>query len=228
MGTSRRDFSSSWHKDGNRQVRMKIGTCKLCLTPKSELQDSHLVPAAMYRCARAPGEKNPEPYIVTPTIGMQSSKQIRDWVFCRECEKRFDSGGENYVSKMVNTGRHFRLLKTLESKTATPLGNGFDQFVGADLPIRVDQFTYFALSILWRSSIHEWRYLNGHAISIDLGAKYNEVLRKYLLGEGTVPPEITWAFGDAVCADRGYVRLPSPVKPRTMPGGHIYPLVRSS
>jgi hypothetical protein len=75
---------------------MPQGTCRLC-RKTSDLQDSHLVPKAFYKLARAAGDKNPNPIVVTPKLQIKTSKQVSDYLLCRECEVRFNRGGEQWV-----------------------------------------------------------------------------------------------------------------------------------
>ena len=50
---------------------MKRGRCKLCLQ-LSDLQNSHLMPAALYKKSRILGASNPNPLKVTRTGAVQT------------------------------------------------------------------------------------------------------------------------------------------------------------
>jgi hypothetical protein len=69
------------------------GICKLCLLEK-DLQDSHLMAAGVYRRTLSPTEKNPHPIAITEKGLHSTSEQVRDFVFCRECEARFDKAAK--------------------------------------------------------------------------------------------------------------------------------------
>ena len=67
-----------------------VGTCKLCLQEK-ELQDSHLIGRGIYRLIRR--EQGEDPIVMTPEIVLQTSRQVSDYVFCKDCEQKFSEGG---------------------------------------------------------------------------------------------------------------------------------------
>jgi hypothetical protein len=75
---------------------MPIGICKLCLQSK-QLQDSHLVPRAMYNYVRTPTQRNPNPVVVGRNITATTSKQVSDYVLCSDCEQLFNRNGENWM-----------------------------------------------------------------------------------------------------------------------------------
>ena len=45
-----------------------------------------------------------------------------------------------------------------------------------------EQLAYFALSVLWRSGVEQWRTLNQQTTGVSLG-RFEEPIRKYLAGE---------------------------------------------
>jgi hypothetical protein len=165
------------------------GVCGLCLQSK-DLQESHLMPRALYRMARGDGSSgNQDPFLVTRKRSRQTSHQIKDHLLCRNCEQLFCRNGENYVMRLV-TRRNgdFPLLKMLEFVPPTARGPGWKAHSIADTPtIDRPMIAYFAISVFWRASVHTWVQGNGEETRIDLGRKYNEEIRRYLLGETGVP-----------------------------------------
>jgi len=179
---------------------MLVGRCKLCLEV-AELRNSHFLPASLYRKSRTPGEKNPNPILVTRDVSVATSEQVTDFVLCSECEKRLDVNGERYVMSQVNDGRAFPLLDALTAISPVRLGPGgggrpeFLCYKQSTTPfIKRDHLAYFGLSVFWRASAHKWRGIT----PIDLG-KYEEVLRTYLLGGAPFPANI--AVQLIVCTD---------------------------
>src|SRR5204863_7412335 len=72
---------------------MPLGTCKLCLTKDSDLQDSHLQAKAGDRLLReSPGIA---PVVVREV--MMKDEQVRDYVCCAACEDRFNNYGERWI-----------------------------------------------------------------------------------------------------------------------------------
>ncbi len=189
---------------------MPMGKCKVCLRT-ADLQNSHLMPASLYKKARIPGASNPNPTLITEKGTKQTSRQIRNHVLCRDCEQLFSKNGENYVMTQVFDGntKKFPLLDVL--RTATPTWGG-PEFVGYDLAstpaIDRDRLGYFALSVFWRASVHIWRERGEEPVTLDLGSVYNETLRKYLLGQSAFPPDVVLliiACTDALSQDTFYV-----------------------
>lgn len=180
---------------------MLIGTCKLCVNNR-DLRDSHLMPRALYRMARGSGAKgNQDPHVLSAKGRKPSSHQIQDYVLCRECEERFNKNGENYVMRVVTkrTGQ-FPLLDML-TDIPTPLqGRNWTAYVAAQSPdIDRAKIAYFALSVFWRASVHTWEQESGEKTRINLGKKYNEEIRRYLLGETPIPKNANLLV--AVCTD---------------------------
>jgi hypothetical protein len=180
---------------------MPRGTCKLCLRDKN-LQESHLMPRALYRMARGSGTKgNQDPHVLTAKERKPSSYQVKDYLLCYDCEQRFSKNGEAYVMRLVTKRNgQFPLLDVLNA-TPTPLKMlRWTAYSVAQTPgIDRAKIAYFAFSIFWRASVHTWTQESGERISIELGKKYNEEIRRYLLEESAVPRRANLLV--AVCTD---------------------------
>ena len=163
------------------------GICKLCLKNK-ELQDSHLMPRSLYKKSRNPQLPNSDPLVVTVDGAKQSSFQLTDYVFCWDCEQLFSKNGENYVMRLVETNGKFKLLGDLQKAKAKVAGPKITAYSVFDTPgIDRDKIAYFAASVFWRASVHLWRYKDGSTTTIELGKRYNEEFRLYLLGKAPFP-----------------------------------------
>jgi hypothetical protein len=68
---------------------MPMGICKLCLQEEN-LQESHLMPRALYKKLRSKGKGNNDPCVVTARDFRRSSGQYTDYVFCKKCEDRLN------------------------------------------------------------------------------------------------------------------------------------------
>ena len=180
---------------------MPFDKCKLCLRV-ADLQNSHLMPASLFKKARIPSASNPNPLLVTDTGAVQTSHQIRNFLLCRDCEQLFSKNGENYVMSQVFDGqsKKFPLLDILQA--AKPTWGG-PEFIGYELSatraIDRDKLGYFALSVFWRASVHIWRERGEKSVTIDLGRHYNETFRTYLLGQAGFPPDVVLL--SIVCTD---------------------------
>jgi hypothetical protein len=180
--------------------KLPIGQCKLCLQTR-ELQDSHFMPAALYRQGRLDGVPNPNPTMMTARGTVQTSKAIKDYALCRDCEQLFSRKGERYAMSQVTQkgGRAFPLLQTLLGCQKTKEAYGFDYYDESVSPtIDRERIGYFALSVFWRAGAHNWRRPFGSHELIDLGW-HQEALRLYLLGLSPFPKEMMLYF--VVCND---------------------------
>jgi len=166
-----------------------LGTCKLCLQTRM-LQDSHLLPAALYRMSRLDGAANPNPYLISAKRTIQTSRQIKDYVLCRDCEQRINRGGEHYAMSQVNRNGSFPLLAMLNSVPASRSSSGFSWYYANSTPsIDRDKLGYFALSVFWRASVHIWHRPEKKEPPIRLGA-LEEPIRRYLLGLRSFPDDV--------------------------------------
>jgi hypothetical protein len=155
-----------------------------------ELRDRHLLPAGILRLLRDDGMKNPNPFLMCLDHVGQTSSQARQYLLCHHCEQRFSRYGENWV---INHCYHesdgkFRLRDFL--KTATPIfcgpsGAAYDasKITGID----IDKLAYFSASVIWRASLRQWRIQKQTYEPIQIGAKSQEELRLFLLGQAPFP-----------------------------------------
>jgi hypothetical protein len=96
--------------------------------------------------------------------------------------------------------QHFPLLNYLQTKHATNETIEFRHYSKSDSPeIDRAKLAYFAISVFWRASVHTWYSESGDEIRINLGQKYNEEIRQYLLGLTPVP--VRAALDVHVCTD---------------------------
>lgn len=176
---------------------MQRGICKLC-RKDAELQRSHLIGRAIYKlCREDDGE---DPIVMTTEVVIKTSHQIRDYVLCASCEDRFNKGGEQYVTSLVWRRRNgFPLLDRL--RLALPMQREPDHhvFSGGQVGIDTDKLAYYALSVVWRSGIHQWKAIGNQTTPVVLAAEEEESIRKYLLGETELPGNIGVVV--SVCTD---------------------------
>lgn len=164
-----------------------IAGCELCRKVRP-LCDSHLVPAAALALLRSPGWKNPNPIRVSDVRHYTTSKPLKGYVLCGECEERFSALGEHWVLDGCHRGENqFKIRDALLlAKPVETLPDGLAVYEGASISsIDMDQIIYFALSFFWRAAVREWR-LGPRTIRIDLGP-YLEPLRVFLLERGPFP-----------------------------------------
>jgi hypothetical protein len=157
------------------------------------------MPKSLYKQSRRPGNANPNPLLLTETRHVQTSEQITDYVFCEECERRLNDNGERYtMSQVAKENGTFPLLETLMKATPIQLGEDEIAFTAKSTPdINRDALAYYALSIFWRASVHNWER-DRQEPRINLGP-YNETIRRFLMGETPFPDNISLLM--VVCND---------------------------
>jgi hypothetical protein len=136
------------------------------------------------------GEKNPNPFLVTPEINIQKSAQWQDYLLCEHCETRMRIGGEDWVLKHCcrsTTGKPFLLRETLKAgkpELATPEGAVYSckTLAGVD----ADRLLYFGTSIFWRAAQKPWHLIGVTMHPLELGP-FDDRLRLFLLGEAAFP-----------------------------------------
>ena len=95
-----------------------FGKCCLCLQ-QSELQDSHLLPRALYRLIGMGSDRlHPDTVQLTLHSYKKSSEQARRHILCPFCEQRLNENGERWVLHNCYRGRgRFRLRAELRKRT---------------------------------------------------------------------------------------------------------------
>ena len=161
-------------------------TCALCHQVR-ELRDSHLVPKALYRLTRLKTRGTADPVIVTSKVRRPTSFQARKHLLCADCEARFDRNGEDWVMRHCYRGYdRFRLRKLLGGSKAI-YTDANDELVVYDASavagMSIEKMVYFAVSVFWRASVCDWESSGQPYAAISLGARYQEQVRRFLLGQ---------------------------------------------
>ncbi len=187
----------------------KKGICKLCLRPRL-LQLSHLMGRAIYKMSR---QGRYAPVVMTPELATHTAKQVKEYMFCEECEDRFNKGGEKYVTSLVYNGEAFPLLDRIR---LAPLAGrrvnrrGLMQYSGKKMGIDTDKLAYYAVSVVWRAAVHKWKTLGTQTTSVELSDERKEQFRRYLLGYIGLPHDVGVVV--TVCTDlasQGLVFFPT-------------------
>ena len=159
-----------------------LGQCKLCLKVTS-LKESHFIPAGIYRRLRDENEKNPNPFSISRTTAIQTSKQKWAHLLCDDCEQRLNKYGETWVLKnCVQNDDSFPLMSILASRSAdvsSPDNPTKLYYTSNITQVDILALAYFAVSIFWRGTIYAWN--SDGSIPVTLGP-FQEQFRKYLLG----------------------------------------------
>lgn len=169
---------------------MRVDLCRLCLK-KRALQRSHYLPRAVYRSLGNPRTPVKDPVWMNARIALLTSKQTRDYLLCAECEDLFNKNGERYVAEQMCKKSRFPLLERLRVSPVVDFSLKEGIYSGPAVGVDTDKLAYFATSVIWRGAVHDWiSPSGGHAERIDLQG-FEEPLRKYLLGESSLPSGAT-------------------------------------
>lgn len=166
----------------------------------------------MYKYVRDPSKKNPNPVLVSRTTTATTSKQVKDYLLCAECEGLFNKNGENGMLKWVWNGERFPLGDRLAVAHQHITFRNFLTFSASAVGVNADELGYFALSVIWRASVHQWQTpFGGRTRLLSLG-NVEEPARQYLHGDAAFPPDVVVLA--TVCTDPGSIHvfyMPSPV-----------------
>lgn len=161
----------------------QIGICALCRRNDQELQDSHFLPAGVYRATRDETQGNPNPIKFNDDGVFQNSKQVSDYLLCPECEDRLNTNGERWFLAHCCRKNVFPLAALLDGTEMVDSSPQIDVYHASLIPkLSVSALAYFSASMFWRASAHRWEASSG----IVLGP-YEEQLRRFLLGETPFP-----------------------------------------
>ncbi len=151
------------------------------------MKDSHLLPKALYRLIKKSQGAGNQVVVITRQVATYSDRQVRDYLLCHDCEERF-SVAETWALGHCYRGRgKYDLRDKLQA--VAPIWPNERILVIPTLGvagIEIDKLVYFAASVFWRASVHVWRF-GGIQTTIDLGPRYSEAFRQYLLGDADFP-----------------------------------------
>lgn len=149
---------------------------------KVALRDSHLLPKAGYRLlTKSVG--GDAPIVLNSKVAIATNEQVGGHVFCEKCEDLLNKNGEAWTLKHCFRENHgFALREVLDAEPPEfDSGSGLKVWFGAKIPsIDKDQLIYFASSIFWRISIHEWKSGNKAILRPQLGGTYESEFREFL------------------------------------------------
>jgi hypothetical protein len=137
---------------------------------------------------------------MTPKVIMATPRQLWAHLLCQECENRLNRLGENVVLRWLDNNHGFRLLEWMQRSCIVKEEGGVVTFSARDMGIDTNPFAHFALGVLWKGAVHQWKTTEGQTTSVNL-AGYEDDIRRYLLGGAGLPSGVYVLL--AVCNDKG-------------------------
>jgi hypothetical protein len=113
---------------------------------------------------------------------------VHDYVFCADCEQRFNEGGERYFISLVADGRRFPLRDKLSTMPVDHWGS-FLVLSGARAGVDTAKIGHFATGLVWKAAVHEWHTFAGQTTRVR-PLPNMEAVRRYLVGESPMPPDM--------------------------------------
>jgi hypothetical protein len=169
------------------------GICKLC-QKQAKICKSHYVGRVLHRMSFTGDEP---PVVMTPKLVKVSPRQLWAHMLCEACEQRLNERGEKPFLALCNgADNNFRLLNLMEvampikqsPRVRVSLGGllfrDFDgsfsesvvKYSGRKMGIDTEALAFYALSVLWKGSVHQWKTFQGQQSTVDLD-KYQEPMR---------------------------------------------------
>lgn len=193
------------------------GGCKLC-QKQAKLCKSHYLGRVLHRMSFTGDEP---PVVMTPKLVKVSPRQLWAHLLCEACEQRLNKRGEKPFLALCNDAHNnFRLLNLME--VAVPIKHSSSvrvssagvifrdadgtfsesvvKYSGRAMGIDTEALAFYAGSVLWKGSIHNWKTFKGQESTVNLG-KYQEPIRRWVAGE-TGFPDGVYVITTA-CTDRG-------------------------
>ncbi len=147
------------------------------------------MPAALYRLARDPARRNPNPVVIIGGRASATSRQVAARFLCVDCEGRLSSAGERYVlGQCARPNGEFKVRELLLRASPSFEDKNFCVYdAAALLRSHTDYYLYFAASVFWRASARAWLPPPADRQRFSLGDAYQEEFRLYLLGIAAFP-----------------------------------------
>ncbi len=172
----------------------------------------------MYKYIVDPKIPNDKPVVVGRKVTATTSKQVREYLLCTDCEARFNNGGERWILKQVWNGKNFPLRDKLSLAMYHYKFPGVEAISGSSAGVDTEKLGYFALSVVWRAGVRVWSTPFGGSTRLLALGGTEEIVRRYLLGETPFPAQAVVVVH--VCTDwssTGSFYMPSHVVGPALP-----------
>ena len=154
LGCGVRESCGRLREDHGEPIVSTDGTYALCRRV-SHLQDSHLMPKALYRLLRSPEPVNPNPTLMSRDFVKETSRQVKTFLLCADCVQRFNRYGEEWMLRnCCRATDQFRLREIL-LQSSLVYDDGQIRVYTARSIAQIDttKLVYFAVSVFWGAAI---------------------------------------------------------------------------
>jgi hypothetical protein len=166
---------------------METGDCKLCLNKGVHLRDSHFLPRSLYGLMRT--EDHPPVYISKESM-YSSTKQVKDYVFCGDCEQCFGKAETWIKPLLAQLGGPFPLRERLTKQAPIEESTSWKLYeTASNSEISVDKLTHFGIGVFYKGAVHPWNSGTSESY-LKLLPDEQEALRQYLLGVASLPKDM--------------------------------------
>jgi hypothetical protein len=168
--------------------KANFGVCRLCDQQKV-LRESHFLPRSIYKGLRTPGHKNQNPVVFTAQRAWATQTQMKVYLLCHDCEQLFSRNGESWALANCDRGtKGFPLRRAVDSVQPVFALPSVKLVPTASLPsVQMDALAYFAVSVVWRSGVHQWNLDQHNVKPIDVREDHLDSMKQYLLGRTGFP-----------------------------------------
>src|SRR6185437_4741945 len=177
------------------------------------------MPAGIFRLITTATERNPT--WLSQGRNWSTSKQVKDYFLCEQCESRFDRLGEKIVlPQCLRRSGAFPLRDSVLYKLGSPIGvTSFGaSYSSAALGSLVDALIYFGVSVFWRAAAHDWAATKNFT-RLKLPPLSIRKFRQFLRGEASFPRDSVLVVGVIDGTEEIYC---SSVFPRGLRRGRYY------
>ena len=171
-----------------------MSRCGLCLQDRV-LRKSHLMPKSLYKVLRNAFPESGKDLVFSSMeerSSVYTDNQVVTPFLCDACEGILSRKGEQTVCRECHRGHGKFILRDEVKKASAILTEGGERWINPikeTTDLNSDVYLYFGASVIWRASAGKWPDSIGKTRG-SLGGKYQEELRRFLLGETGSPSKI--------------------------------------
>jgi hypothetical protein len=135
------------------------------------------------------GKKGKDFEFRTQTEARLTKEQLKEYLLCVDCEQRFADNGETHVLNAIagKSTKRFPLADRMRVAYPRDFDPTASRFWADDFNLDVEKLAYFALSVVWRGTVHQWTKFDGGLTELLPLAPFEESMQSYLLGKTTFP-----------------------------------------